>query len=138
MRRNGEAPAHTGAPKKNVVTNSATNDTRGRERREAVRLAVIPVAASFVQPPPEPPVLVDGLLRKGDMMVVAGPRAAHKSWLAMNLAVLIGRGYGYFLDTLAIERSARVLICHGELDPWSANRRWRRMCAADGPPSNVV
>lgn len=89
-------------------------------------------------PPPEPPVLVDGLLRVGELAVIGAPRAIGKSWLAMNLAALLGRGEGLFLGTLPVRRPARVLIAQGELDEWGSWDRWRMLTGTDGPPPGVA
>ena len=46
------------------------------------------VVETLADPPPEPSVLVQGLLRRGELCVLGAPRALGKSWWAMNLAAL--------------------------------------------------
>jgi hypothetical protein len=89
-------------------------------------------------PPPEPPILIDGLLRVGELVVAGAPRASYKSWFAMNLAALLGRGEGLFLGTLPVRQSARVLLAQGELDEWGSWNRWRLLAGTTGPPPGVA
>ena len=92
----------------------------------------------FEQPPTQPPVLVDGLLRAGEMCAIAAPRALGKSWFAMNLAVLLARGHGLLAGRLQIQRPCRVLYAHGELTPYEAWLRWYRMTSDAGPPDTLA
>lgn len=101
-------------------------------------LVVRYVADALADPPPEPPVLVDGLIRAGELVVVGAPRAIGKSWLAMNLATLLGRGEGRLCGTLNVRQQARVLIAQGELDPWGSYRRWKLLTGAGHPPAGVA
>lgn len=96
------------------------------------------VADAMADPPPEPSVLIDGLLRAGEMSVVGALRALGKSWFAYNLAILLGRGEGLFCGQLPVRRRARVLIAQGELDEWGSWQRWQRLCGTDGPPPGVA
>ena len=79
---------------------------------------------SFADPPTEPDVLIDGLIRRGELMAMGGQRALGKSWFAMQLAGDLARGTGQFLG-LDIKRQPKVLLWHGELDPWMAHSRWQ-------------
>lgn len=88
---------------------------------------------------PEPPAeYVRDLLRAGELCVVAAPRAFGKSWWAMNLAVLLGRGEGLFLGKLPIERRARVLLVQGELDEWGSAERWAKLTGDEQSAEGVA
>lgn len=75
-------------------------------------------------PPPEPPELVEGFMRAGEIIAIAAPRAIGKSWLTYNLAALLDRGEGNFLGQLPIRQKVRTLIAQGEIDEWNAWDRW--------------
>ena len=86
--------------------------------------------------PPEPaPVLVEGLLRVGEMCVFAAPRGIGKTFVTYNLAKLLADGHGRLMGTLEVQRPARVLLCQGELEPWQSHARWRQL---GGKPVNVA
>ena len=89
------------------------------------------------QPSPEPPELIEGFLRKGELSVVVAPRAVGKSWFTYNLATLLDRGEGKFLGRLQVRRQARTLIAQGELDPWGSESRWRFL-TGDSMPERVA
>jgi hypothetical protein len=86
-------------------------------------------------PPAPQPVLVDGLLRVGELCVFAAPRAIGKSTVAYNLAKLLAEGHGSLFGKLDILRPARVLIAQGEIEEWQSHHRWRRL---GGKPTNVA
>lgn len=108
------------------------------ERDSAEPLSIRWVDEAVKAPPAEPPVLVEGLMRVGELMVVGAPRAIGKSWLAMNLAALLGRGEGMFLGSLKVVEQARTLIAQGEIDEWNTSDRWRMLTGSDGPPPGVA
>jgi hypothetical protein len=89
-------------------------------------------------PPDEPDVLVEGMVRAGELCVVAGPRGLRKSFFAQNFAVLGGRGEGYLGGTLRIVRPFRVLIAQGEVDEWESSRRWRMLTGQGTVPEGVA
>jgi hypothetical protein len=91
------------------------------------------VAESIENPPPEPPELIKGMVRAGELCVVGAPRAVGKSWFMANLAVLLGRGEGLLMGNLPVLRSVPVLYCNGELDPWASARRWRMLVGSEVP-----
>jgi hypothetical protein len=88
--------------------------------------------------PPEPPVLVEGLLRRGEMCVFGAPRAIGKTWLAYNLAIGLARGEGRFLGNLDIVTQANVLYLQGELDQWGSAVRWKLLTGAASPLPHVA
>ncbi len=89
-------------------------------------------------PPAEPPVLIEGMLRAGELCVVAGLRGLRKSFFAENLAVLAGRGEGFLAGALRIARPFRVVIAQGEVDEWEASRRWRMLTGQGAVPDGVA
>ncbi|MGH9293780.1 MAG: AAA family ATPase [Acidimicrobiales bacterium] len=93
---------------------------------------------TLTDPPPAPPVLVDGLLRAGELCVVGAPRASGKSWLIFNLALLLGRGCGFLFGRLQVAAQARMLLLHGETPRWMAASRWRVLLGHDDPPPAVA
>jgi AAA domain len=78
--------------------------------------------------------LVDGLAEAGESVVLGAGRATGKSWWAMDLARLLALGHGRFIGTLTVQRPAKVLYCHGELDPWGAYDRWERLNGGEPLP----
>ena len=71
-------------------------------------------------------------------MVVGAPRGAFKTWLAMDLALALGSGKGSVLGAFPVVAPSRVLILHGELDPWSAYWRWTKLVANEKPTPSVA
>ena len=96
------------------------------------------VSEALDDPPPEPPVLVEGFLRSGELAALGAGRAIGKSWIALQLATLLGRGEGHFLGTLPVRRPARVLIAQGELDQWGSASRWAKLTGDQGAPPGVA
>ncbi|MGA9077453.1 MAG: AAA family ATPase [Acidimicrobiales bacterium] len=93
---------------------------------------------SLADPPEAPPVIVEGLLRRGELCIVGAPRGIGKTWLAFNLAALVGCGDGYLFGALQVVRRERVLLCHSdETPPWMAAWRWR-MLLGDSPAPEVA
>lgn len=92
----------------------------------------------FDSPPPEPSVLIDGMLRRGELCVLGAARAVGKSIFAMNLATLLGRGEGLLGGTLKIRHRCKVLYAQGELGEWESFDRWWRMAGSEGPPLGVA
>jgi hypothetical protein len=81
--------------------------------------------------PPEPPVLVDGILRRGELVALAAPRAIGKTWIGFNLATLLARGEGRLFGRLEVRRPANVLYLQGELDEWGSATRWRHLAGGE-------
>lgn len=88
------------------------------------------VTDAYAAPPAEPRTLVDGMLRAGELCVLGAPRALGKSWFAMNLAVLLGRGEGKVGGQLTVHWPCKVLYAQGELDEWESFDRWTKLCGA--------
>lgn len=86
---------------------------------------------------PRPQVLVDGLLDQGDLLVLGAGRAVGKSWWGMGLAQMLGDGRGRFMGAFQVRQQARVLYCHGELDPWGGYERWRKLSQGQPLPPEL-
>lgn len=87
-----------------------------------------------LDPPPEPATLVDGFIRAGELSVIVAPRKLGKSWVGMQLAILLAQGEGHLFGTLPIRQQCRVLIAQGELDEWGTYDRWNYLCSRDRVP----
>lgn len=88
--------------------------------------------------PPEPPVIVEGILRAGELAAIAAPRAIGKTWLSFNLATLLAEGGGAFLGSLEVRRAARVLYLQGELDEWGSAVRWKMLTGLERPLPHIA
>lgn len=79
--------------------------------------------------------LIDGILRKGHKMLLAGPSKAGKSFLQIELAIAIAEGRPWLGRGCA---KGRVLYVNLELDRASCLHRFRDVYAALGyPPKNL-
>lgn len=100
-------------------------------------LPVTPVHELLANPPEPKPMLIEGLLAQGEMMVLAAARASYKSWASMSLAMSLADGYGRWLDTFAIRKRCRVLVIHGEMDASAAYGRWKLLLGNDTISPNI-
>lgn len=84
------------------------------------------VDEAIANPPPEPEVLVTGLLRRGEVTVLGAPRAIGKTWASLNLANICSRGEGQLFGSAVYKATtpARVLYLQGELGEWGSASRW--------------
>ena len=96
------------------------------------------VRDALANPPPEPPVLIEGMLRAGELCVIGAARGIGKSWLVGNMATLLDRGEGYLFGQLRIMKPCKVLIVQGEIDEWESWRRWCVLTNSDGAPLGVA
>jgi hypothetical protein len=96
------------------------------------------VGEALATPQDDRPVLVEGMARAGEQIVLGAPRAIGKSWLAENLAVLGDRGEGYLGGALRVARRFKTLIAQGEVDEWESARRWRMLTGQERPPTHVA
>ena len=82
------------------------------------------------------PPLIDGVLRQGHKMMLAGPSKAGKSFALVELCCAIAEGREWLGRRCA---QGRVLYVNLELDPASALRRFRDVYGALGwEPANVA
>ena len=72
-------------------------------------------------PPPVPPAIIDGILRQGHKMLIAGPSKAGKSFLLMQLAIAIAEG-GQWLSYRC--KQGHVLYVNLEIDDGSCVQRF--------------
>lgn len=106
------------------------------EARRGGKIAAIDLVWGEPETPPQPqPVLIHGMLRAGELCVIAAPRGIGKTFFTYNLAKLLASGTGKLMGTLAVERPARVLLCQGELEEWQSHARWQMI---GGKPVNVA
>ncbi|MGD0985083.1 MAG: AAA family ATPase [Acidimicrobiales bacterium] len=112
------------------------NGSEAGSRREL--LSIRWASDAVMTPPPEPEVLVAGMMRRGELAVVGAPRSFGKSSFAGNLAVLGGRGEGFLCGALQIARPFSTLICQGEIDEWESSRRWRLLTGEGRPPQGAA
>lgn len=102
-------------------------------RADATETEGLPTQSAGTKPDrPRPGTLVDSLLDEGELLVLGAARGVGKSWWGMDLARQLAVGTGRFMGAYTVRQAARVLYCHGELDPWAAYDRWERL-AGDGP-----
>ena len=85
--------------------------------------------------PPLADCLIDGVLRKGHKMLLAGPSKAGKSFLLIELVIAIAEGIRWLSFQC---RKGRVLYVNMELDRASCLRRFKDVYQALGiPPRNL-
>ncbi len=103
--------------------------------------AVVPFSSIIAEPDRRAPVLIDGVLRKGHKMMIAGPSKAGKSFALMELCAALASG-GKWMGTFPC-RQCRVLYVNLEIDEQSAWQRMRGIYDAlalpkdDGSPGNI-
>lgn len=86
-------------------------------------------------PPPLAPALIDGVLRQGHKMLVAGPSKAGKSFALIELCIAIAEGANWLGWQCA---QGKVLYVNLELDRASCLHRFREVYQALGlPPRNI-
>jgi len=80
-------------------------------------------------PPPTPPVLIDGVLYRGGTMLMAGPSKAAKTWTLIDAALAIATG-GQWMGFATI--AVPVLYLNLELPAHVACRRLKMICHRRG------
>ena len=83
--------------------------------------------------PPLAPALIDGVLRQGHKMLLAGPSKAGKSYALIELAVCLSEGLPWFGFRCA---QGKVMYVNLELDRVSCLHRFRDVRQAMGAPSD--
>jgi len=111
-----------------------------RQTAEAPAAAeLLPTQPAGRQPTGERPLpLIDGLLQEGELLVLGAARGIGKSWWGMDLGYQLARGHGRVMGTYTVRQGARVLYCHGELDPWAAYDRWARLRGDQDMPAELL
>lgn len=93
------------------------------------------LAAAWDDMPDLAPPLIEGVLRQGHKMLVAGPSKAGKSFALIELCIALAEG-GRWLGWKCAQ--GRVLYVNLELDPASCLHRFRDVYEALGiPPENI-
>lgn len=134
-------PGVTRGDKKQYIidTNIGSRDfSEWRDRMES-RSDTLPdvdnLADYFDAPPPLAPPLIDGVLRQGHKMLIAGPPKAGKSFALIELAISIAEGRPWLGYPCA---KGKVMYVNLELDKASCFRRFIDVYRALGiAPDNV-
>lgn len=100
-------------------------------------LPVTPVHELLANPPERRPVIIDGLLRQGELCVVVAEANVGKSWWCMQLALTLAEGHGTFLGFRA-RRPCKVLYAHQEMDAEGAYDRWTTLLGNDTMPPRIT
>lgn len=100
-------------------------------------LTARPVHDLLAHPPPRRPVILDGLLRQGELMVVVAEASVGKSWWCMQMALHLADGHGDFLG-FAVRQESSVLYWHGEMDEEGAYDRWRILIGDGTIPAHIA
>lgn len=88
-------------------------------------------AIQSTEPPKRNPVLIDGVVRQGHVMLLAGKGKIGKSWAAIELCVSIATGRAEWFG-LPLKSSGAVLYIDPELDAKSLDNRFHTVCEAMG------
>ena len=95
--------------------------------------------SDILTPPPKPPELISGILRKGHKMLIAGPSKAGKSFLLIELAIAIAEGRPWLGFPCA---QGKVLYINLEIDPASCIDRflliYKRLCITKRRTDNII
>lgn len=94
-------------------------------------------AVQATEPPPRNPVLIDGVVRVGHVMLLAGKGKIGKSWAAIELCVAIAAGRESWLG-LPLRASGSCLFIDPELDAKSLDHRFRTVAEAMGVDAEKV
>ena len=86
--------------------------------------------------PPQSPAVIEGVLRRGHKMLLAGPSKAGKSFALIELAVCIASGTPW-LSRFGCQRG-KVLYVNLEVDPASCLHRFKDVCQALELPENDI
>ena len=86
-------------------------------------------AIKSTDPPSRNPVLIDGVVRKGHVMLLAGKGKIGKSWSAIELCVSVATGRESWFG-LPLKSSGACLYIDPELDPKSLDNRFQTVCNA--------
>ena len=92
--------------------------------------SITSLSEKFLHPDPIPNPLIEGVLREGHKMIIAGPSKAGKSFALMELCVALAEG-GKWLGKFQCEK-CKVLYVNLEIDGPSADERFRKIYSALG------
>lgn len=88
-------------------------------------------AIRAADPPKRNPVLIDGVVRRGHVMLLSGKGKIGKSWSAIELCVSIATGRAEWFG-LPLKSSGACLFIDPELDTKSLDNRFHVVCDAMG------
>lgn len=91
--------------------------------------SITSLSEKFLHPDPIPNPLIEGVLREGHKMIIAGPSKAGKSFALMELCVALAEG-GKWLGKQC--EKCKVLYVNLEIDGPSADERFRKIYSALG------
>lgn len=94
---------------------------------------MVPLSDYKDTPPELPEELIEGILRRGHKMLIAGSSKAGKSFLLMELCIAIAEGVPWLGFAC---KQGRVLYVNLEIDPASAINRFLKIYEALGVPIN--
>lgn len=94
-------------------------------------------AIRATEPPSRNPVLIDGVVRKGHVALLAGKGKIGKTWSAIELCVAVSTGRADWLG-LPLASSGACLYIDPELDPKSLDNRFKTVCDAMRADSSTV
>ena len=88
-----------------------------------------------VDPPRRAPALIEGVLRRGHVGLIAGKGKSGKSWSGIELSVAVATGGSWFGHACGC---GRVLFVDPELDQRSLDNRFAKVCRAMGADPAAV
>lgn len=88
-----------------------------------------------VDPPKRPPALIEGILRRGHTMLLAGKAKSGKSWAGIALSVAVATG-GEWMGRKCGQGA--VIYIDPELDPRSLDNRFARVAEAMGADPSAI
>jgi len=104
---------------------------------EMTKLPDIETFGDIPEMPPLAPILIDGILRRKQKMLVVGPSKAGKSFLMIELAIAVAQGWSWFGHLC---QKGRVLLVNFEIQRPSMLHRiddvWRKM--AESHPGDAI
>ena len=89
------------------------------------------------EPPSRNPVLLDGVVRLGHVMLLAGKGKIGKSWSAIELCVSVATGLDNWFG-IPLKSSGACLFIDPELDPKSLDNRFNKVCEAMDADTKTV
>lgn len=115
----------------NVVSGKLEDGREGdADQTEAPKLLLPPwEQVRAVDPPKRAPVLIDGILRRGHVALLAGKGKTGKSWSGIELSVAVATGGSWFGHKCA---RGRTLYIDPELDRPSMHNRFAKVSRAMG------
>jgi hypothetical protein len=88
---------------------------------------ILTLDLAYEDEPPEPPLIIEGVLHQGNKMVLGGTSKANKTWSLLDLGVSVASGAPWWGHNTT---RSTVLYINFELPRWAITRRIRALCAA--------